>query len=115
MLTIMQFCDHAQKLLNVPPNNPSFLHILVSIACLTALIILLFKGYSRAAPLDTGCWIFGTILVSNAVTIFINQLVVEEHHYWYWTSFVWLSYLGFKRYVTKVVASFVRLKLITIG
>jgi ethanolaminephosphotransferase len=115
MLTIMQFCDHAQKLLNVPTNNPSFLHILVSIACLTALIILLFKGYSSAAPLDTGCWIFGTILVSNAVTIFINQLVVEEHHYWYWTSFVWLSYLGFKRYVTKVVASFVRLKLITIG
>lgn len=98
ILNSVQFCDYAQQCLSVPLNNLSFLHLSVGIMCLALSILLLFKCYSLSeVPWDSGSLIWGTFATLHAVTMFISQLVEEEHHYWYWTSLVWLSYLGFKR------------------
>lgn len=101
MLTPVQFCDYAQQYLSVPLNNLSFLRLSVGIACLATLTLLLLKSYSLSeAPWDSGSLILGAVTTLHAVTMFISQLVEEEHHYWYWTSLAWLGYLGFKRYDT---------------
>ncbi|KAF2183579.1 hypothetical protein K469DRAFT_690031 [Zopfia rhizophila CBS 207.26] len=87
-----------KRRLNALPNNPSHLHLSMSIAGLSALMLLLCKVYSLSGMLwDTGILIFGIIIALHRPTMFLNQLVVKEHHYWYWTSLAWLGNLGFKR------------------
>nr|QSQ85905.1 GPI-ethanolamine phosphate transferase [Preussia typharum] len=93
-----KFCAYAQQLLNTPPNNPSTLHLSLSIAAISASLFLLLGAYSSSgAPWDTGVLAFGLTLAFHGPTMFINELVVKEHHYWYWTSIIWLVYLGAKR------------------
>ncbi|OCK76489.1 alkaline phosphatase-like protein [Lepidopterella palustris CBS 459.81] len=96
--THTQFCDYTQKLLNAPPNNPSSFHLSMSVAVLVASMALLSRIYSTfEAPWDTGLWVFGLLVTVHGPMMFMNQLVVEEHHYWYWASIAWLAHLGFKR------------------
>ncbi|KAF2027683.1 hypothetical protein EK21DRAFT_114619 [Setomelanomma holmii] len=92
------FCDYAQRLLNMPPNNPSHVHLAASIAALSISMLLLLRVYSwSGAPYDRAVWAFVLTLTLHAPTMFMNELVVNEYHYWYCASLSWLAYLGYKR------------------
>ncbi|KAF1832636.1 alkaline phosphatase-like protein, partial [Decorospora gaudefroyi] len=95
------FCDHAQRLLNAPPNNPSYVHLAFSAAALVFSTILLWMTHSFSArPSDNGIFAFGLIVSFHGPTMFFNALVLNEQYYWYWASLAWLMYIGYKRLIT---------------
>ena len=83
----------------MPLNNLSFLRLAIAIVGLAASMLLLLRAYLLLRmPLDLSISIFGQITVLHAMTMQISQGIEMEHRFWYWTSLVWLSYIGFKRY-----------------
>ena len=54
---------------------------------------------------------FSLITVLYGVMMFASSYVEEEHHFWYWTSTIWLAYLGVKevqRYADYIITSVIR-------
>lgn len=98
-LTFKKFCNGAQRILNIPPNNPSYKQLAVSVTALVSVItILVLILQSSARNVDTDTLIFGFAVTLHASSMFMNQFVIEEHRYWYWGSTVWLAYHG-SRYI----------------
>ena len=98
-LTFEKFSNGAQRLLNIPPNNPSYKQLAVSVTALVSVItILVMILQSSARSVDTDTLIFGFAVTLHASSLFVNQFVIEEHRYWYWGSTLWLVYHG-SRYI----------------
>lgn len=82
----------------MPLNNLHTTRLLIGITSLVVAMILLLIGASLShITLDSGILGFGLVASLHAATMFVSNLVEEEHHYWYWASLAWTAYLGSKR------------------
>ncbi|KAI2613392.1 alkaline phosphatase-like protein [Hypoxylon sp. NC1633] len=92
-----KFSHRVQDYLSIPLNNLHTTRLLVGITALTMTILLLIIGIALShIKWDSGILAFGLLVGIHARTMFISELVEEEHHYWYWASLAWTAYLGFK-------------------
>ncbi|KAI1762470.1 alkaline phosphatase-like protein [Hypoxylon sp. FL1150] len=92
---IDDFSRAVQRSLSVPLNNLHTTRLLVGITSLAVAMILLLMGISLShIPVDSGVLGFGLVVSLHAATMFVSELVEEEHHYWYWASLAWMAYVG---------------------
>jgi ethanolaminephosphotransferase len=84
----------------VPHTNLNFSRMGTGIALLSLVVVLLSSSllFHHNKPNDSDRLIAGIFAVLQGATMFSSRLVAEEHHFWYWTSFAWVVYLGLGRY-----------------
>ncbi|OQE30597.1 hypothetical protein PENFLA_c003G03564 [Penicillium flavigenum] len=96
---LKEICVEAQQVLGVPHTNLNFSRMGTGIALLSFVVVLLSSSllFHHNKPNDSDRLIAGIFAVLQGATMFSSRLVAEEHHFWYWTSFAWVVYLGLQR------------------
>lgn len=65
-------------------------------AVLISLALGVSTGWTKVTNLSTPAWI-AFIQITHGTIMFASSYVEEEHHFWYWMSSAWVSWLYLTR------------------
>ncbi|KAK2024965.1 alkaline phosphatase-like protein [Colletotrichum zoysiae] len=102
---IHNFTRSAQHRLSRPTNNLGFFELYSGVAGICLSILLMLLGSSFVTVLDQSSEtsvLFLVLLGTHGLSMFMPNVVKNEHRFWYIASLVWLSYLAHQRASVKL-------------